>query len=229
MAEQSAQQEPSMEEILASIRRIISEDGEEEASGEQAAAPGPVAVEDAPTPEPEPDTEPEEQAAQDVSAAAEPEPEPEPQSELEPLNESAPEPVEAAAVPDQEAVPDADLAAEPNPDLATPQDVADVFDTISNAPSLDDGDDVLELTQVAPEAGQAEPIVSHMTETATSEHLRALSGLMVRSYPGSENTLEGLVREMLKPMLREWLDTNLPTVVEQLVNREIARIAGRDK
>ena len=39
-------------------------------------------------------------------------------------------------------------------------------------------------------------------------------------------TLEDLVREMLQPMLRSWLDDNLPTLVERLVLVEIERIAG---
>ena len=39
-------------------------------------------------------------------------------------------------------------------------------------------------------------------------------------------TLEDLVREMLRPMLRSWLDDNLPTLVERLVLVEIERIAG---
>src|SRR5262249_6162527 len=42
-----------------------------------------------------------------------------------------------------------------------------------------------------------------------------------------ERTLEDLVREMLQPMLRSWLDDNLPTLVERLVLVEIERIAGR--
>ena len=42
-----------------------------------------------------------------------------------------------------------------------------------------------------------------------------------------ERTLEDLVREMLRPMLRSWLDDNLPTLVERLVLVEIERIAGR--
>ena len=41
-----------------------------------------------------------------------------------------------------------------------------------------------------------------------------------------ERTLEDLVREMLRPMLRAWLDDNLPTLVERLVLVEIERIAG---
>ena len=42
-----------------------------------------------------------------------------------------------------------------------------------------------------------------------------------------ETSLEGLVREMLRPMLAQWLDTNLPPMVEKLVKDEITRIAGK--
>jgi hypothetical protein len=41
-----------------------------------------------------------------------------------------------------------------------------------------------------------------------------------------DNTLEGLVRELLRPMLREWLDAKLPDIVEAMVAREIERITG---
>jgi uncharacterized protein len=51
--------------------------------------------------------------------------------------------------------------------------------------------------------------------------------MMTRNYPGSENTLEGMVQEMLRPMLKTWLDQNLPDMVETIVTREIARISGR--
>ena len=44
---------------------------------------------------------------------------------------------------------------------------------------------------------------------------------------GDNNTLEGLVREMLRPMLKQWLDANLPELVEGMVAKEIARITGR--
>ena len=42
-----------------------------------------------------------------------------------------------------------------------------------------------------------------------------------------ETSLEGLTRELLRPMLSEWLDRNLPPMVEKLVKAEIARIAGK--
>jgi cell pole-organizing protein PopZ len=96
-----------------------------------------------------------------------------------------------------------------------------------------DGEDVLELTDPLPEPPpvprpKAQALVSERTEAAASQSLSTLSALIVRNYEGSENTLEGLVREMLKPMLREWLDANLPEIVESTVAREIARLTRRD-
>ena len=63
----------------------------------------------------------------------------------------------------------------------------------------------------------------------------SLAALAMLSEPGvppqivrsGETSLEGLVREMLRPMLAEWLDANLPTMVEDLVKAEISRIAGK--
>lgn len=72
------------------------------------------------------------------------------------------------------------------------------------------------------------PILSEDATSASRQSLAALSALLVKSddEPG-ENTLEGLVREMLRPMMKEWLDQKLPVLVERLVEKEIARITGR--
>ena len=50
---------------------------------------------------------------------------------------------------------------------------------------------------------------------------------MIKPDAGSDGTLEGLVRDMLRPMLAEWLDANLPELVEAMVAKEIARITGQ--
>lgn len=70
-------------------------------------------------------------------------------------------------------------------------------------------------------------IVSVESEVAARTSLAALSSLVVSASGPGEHTLEGLVREMLRPMLKEWLDANLPTLVEGMVAKEIARITGR--
>jgi cell pole-organizing protein PopZ len=115
----------------------------------------------------------------------------------------------------------------------------------------EDRDEVLELSEraplpeltpeprpIAPEppmssataskpAAPAEPILSSDAAQASRGSLEALSRLVVKPEVTGSDTLEGMVREMLRPMLREWLDANLPQIVETMVSREIARISGR--
>lgn len=105
----------------------------------------------------------------------------------------------------------------------------------------EDEDEVLELTETVAEAdayAEEEPelmkdiaedpeLVSERVAKASRQSLESLSSLIVKPEAGS-NTLEGLVREMLRPMLSEWLDANLPAVVERMVSREIRRITGKD-
>jgi cell pole-organizing protein PopZ len=79
----------------------------------------------------------------------------------------------------------------------------------------------------APATGAApEPILSQQAMEATRQPLEALSRIIVKPEVAGSDTLEGLVREMLKPMLRDWLDANLPQIVEAMVAREISRITS---
>jgi cell pole-organizing protein PopZ len=84
-------------------------------------------------------------------------------------------------------------------------------------------EDVLELG-VAPR--DEEPLVSGEAAKASKAALAALAGVTIDPRAG-ENTLDGLVREMLRPMLKDWLDANLPELVERVVAREVARVIGR--
>lgn len=77
------------------------------------------------------------------------------------------------------------------------------------------------------EPPRADPILSERAAEATRGPLEALSRMVVKPEVTGSDTLEGLVREMLKPMLRDWLDDNLPQIVEKMVAREIERITGR--
>lgn len=103
-----------------------------------------------------------------------------------------------------------------------------------------DDDEVLELSDPMPATRPdptppraaaapptAEPIVSAEAAAASRGALESLSRLMVKAEPGSDGSLEGLVREMLRPMLRDWLDAHLPQLVEEMVAREIKRITGQ--
>ena len=86
-------------------------------------------------------------------------------------------------------------------------------------------DDVLELQNPVSEPTG---LLSSDAAAASRERLAALSALRQREMPADTGALEAVVREMLKPMLKEWLDEHLPGIVEQLVTREIARITGRN-
>ena len=89
--------------------------------------------------------------------------------------------------------------------------------------------DVLQLT---PEMVTAE-IVSAPTALAATDILSDLAKAILNrrdvsvADAGQNMTLEGMVREMLKPLLREWLDRNLPYLIERLVKKEIDTMINR--
>jgi uncharacterized protein len=113
------------------------------------------------------------------------------------------------------------IADEPAPEASEDED--DVLDLNELAEALD-GDD-------APEADDA-PL---LTDTAASSMRESLAALAVLAEPGvppqivrsGETSLEGMVRELLRPALAQWLDQNLPPLVERMVASEIARIVGK--
>ncbi len=186
MSDKDAQQDPSMEEILASIRRIISEDeveeGEDaEAEPAEAADAGDDAPEDAP----------EEEAAKGDDDAGESEDVLELTQMVQEDGSTVDLAEEAAAEPEPEP--------EPEPDM-TEDDGALISEAVS----------VASIDAMAKLADAAEP------------EILASSGL---SFKGSGHTVEDLVVEMIRPMLREWLDENLPATVGRIVQKEIRKLA----
>ncbi|HYG48532.1 MAG TPA: DUF2497 domain-containing protein [Allosphingosinicella sp.] len=87
-------------------------------------------------------------------------------------------------------------------------------------------DDVLELQDPV---GEGQGLVSDDAAIASRQSLAALASLRERAetLPADDAALGAAVREMLKPLLKDWLDRNLPDMVEELVTREIARITGK--
>lgn len=87
-------------------------------------------------------------------------------------------------------------------------------------------DDVLELQDPV---GEGDGLVSDDAATASRQSLAALATLRAagESLPVDDAALGAAVREMLRPLLKDWLDRNLPDMVEELVTREIARITGK--
>jgi cell pole-organizing protein PopZ len=189
MSEQTSQ-EPTMEEILASIRRIISEDdtpAEEPAAEAAPAEEAPAAVvEEPPVAEAAPEPAPAEPAPEPAPVAAAPEPEPEPAVEEEELELTE--------------------KVETHGDL-------DIYSATAEAPG-----------PAAVQAPSPVPgLVSDRAASAAASSFGALSAAIL--MPKGDRTLEDVVRELLRPMLQQWLDDNLPTIVQTAVEAEVERIA----
>ena len=91
-------------------------------------------------------------------------------------------------------------------------------------------DDVLELSdELAPQADIGPPLLNAAAAGATRNALDQLSTVAasVPAMPQQANPLEEMVREMLRPILKQWLDDHLPRLVDEHVKREISRITGR--
>jgi len=197
MAEENEDSEPSMDNILSSIREILSED--EEATEITPETPSAVAQEAVAETETNLETEmvaemnPSESGAETERA----------ESDNGQLSGSE---VAAAAVREQD----------PN--------------TNSNV------DDILELTQhmiarPPPNIGAGETILSTGASTNSTDALQELAKALLSkrdiAIGNKDLTLEGLVREILRPLLREWLDQNLPYLIERLVKKEIDHMVNR--
>lgn len=134
-------------------------------------------------------------------------------------------PAQRGRRPSRAPVPAADLA---SPPAASGDEVLELSDPMPVARPLPDPpkQGVVAPAPVADRPARAEQIVSPEAAAASRDALHNLSRLMVKPEPGSDGTLEGLVRDMLRPMLRDWLDAHLPELVEAMVAREIKRITG---
>jgi cell pole-organizing protein PopZ len=180
---ETTSQEPTMEEILASIRRIISEDDAPAAEGEEAAAAEEPATAAAAEPEPEPEPEP---------AAAEPEP--------------------VAAAQPEPAPPVEEEALELTEKVETHGDL-DVLPTAAAEP----------VSEPTPAPAPLAALVSEQASSAAASAFGQLSAAIL--MPPGDRTLEDVVRELLRPLLQQWLDANLPVIVQQTVEAEVERIA----
>ena len=87
-------------------------------------------------------------------------------------------------------------------------------------------EDVLELTETAEELlddSKAQSLAQSFSVLKTL----AEPGVAPQIVRSGESSLEGLTRELLRPMLKNWLDTNLPILVEGMVAKEIERITKK--
>lgn len=183
-----------MEEILASIRRIISEED----------VPADAKAEDLPIPEAEPE------AAVAAAPISIPEPEPEPEPEAEEAEDEVLELTERVeSVGDIDAYSPTSAPAFEEPESAAYEEapVPPPAPAPAPAPAVELGEGL-----VGPEAAS-------LAATAFTR-LSANVGL-----GNGDATLEQIVRELLRPLLKQWLDDNLPGIVQTAVDAEVERIA----
>lgn len=98
-----------------------------------------------------------------------------------------------------------------------------------NESVADADEDVLELDEpLAPPADLGPPLLDETAAEASRSALEALTAVTASVPPPPPvNPLEEMIREMLKPILKQWLDEHLTLIVEEHVKREITRITGR--
>jgi uncharacterized protein len=259
MSQPAKVQEPSMEEILASIRRIIADDeakppvAEKPASPAPAPAPAPVPAKPAavaPVAKPAvmadipPSKIPAAVAAATKAVAPGPPPAPPPPAaapatpnnqddidallsglgetttvdEIRPAQDPAHDDIEVLELTDDMAVvsapPPSFRKIEPQDDLEFAESAASR--AINRAPAYDPPS--FEM----PPAPPSQPILSQSTVSAVESAFNTLAHTVLSS---NARTLEDLVKEMLRPMLKSWLDDNLPGLVERIVKAEIERVS----
>ena len=239
MAEENENQEPkegeeeqSMDEILGSIREILSDEDQENQSEAVASANN---------------TEEEQVDESDATQSSEPE-----ESSSEDAELADPEATSDTAVQDVEstsdtAVQDVEATSDSESDMADQIEANEAEDATDNesgdggSKSEDNSDteepnEFLELTKdmiapPPPDFDAGSPIVSGATQTASADPLQELAKALLNrrdiAIGNRDMTLEGVIREILRPLLKEWLDDNLPYLIERLVKKEIDHMVNK--
>jgi hypothetical protein len=238
-----APKEPSMDEILSSIRQIIADD-------DAAGVPRRPSIQAAPPPMQATPSRHSDSLDRDLSDMLD---------DIEPLALSAAQIVDKDdddvggfsfdSILADTAVDDDPMAALA-PQLVEPEDIAfDLSDVEDDLPSFDppplakvapapepepEPEPVFApriVPQVAQAAALPDPrltsdMADHLLEPATQAAVRSsITKLNNLGLGNTGATIESLMRDILRPMLKEWLDENLPSVVERMVEKEIARVS----
>lgn len=217
MAEKiKTQEEPSIEEILGSIRRIIAEDEDDDVPAQKA----------------------ESSKEEDMQLAMEddlPEEEPleltnkiEPDGTIEQVQPA----LEDSPVEDESIAPELEAAPEPAPQQSA--NLVEETEPMTDKSTETQGTEPQGMKPMnespsnpAPNTAQ-EALLSETTAEATTAVMAKLARQSALNDEGHNGaTIETIVREMLRPMLKEWLDQNLPDIVQSMVERELEKLTKR--
>jgi hypothetical protein len=221
-----APKEPSMDEILSSIRQIIADDEPGSGGRSEAMAQQPSVSED----------EDADMDTMQLSAAQIVEGDDHEDSDFQ------------AAAQDTEPGYEVPTGAEARESLDAAEEILmaahepgggenSLDDEMDGPPALVVPDDIAfeasdeEVAEPETARAQAAPdpfdsLADRIVEPATDEAVHKTFSRLNKMYLGNEGmTLENMVREMVRPMLKEWLDENLPSIVERMVEKEIERVS----
>lgn len=233
--------EPSMEEILASIRRIIADDEAKPPPAEAAkpaptpvAPPKPQAMNDVPPPKAAPAAKPAAEKPAPPPSAPAADAGPNSQDDIDALlaglDTATPAPEVRAPEPEPEPEPDVleltdEMAVDPSPPQPSfrkvePRDDLEFAESPSPRPTPAPSYAPVDFD--APPVPPQQPILAQSTVSAVESAFNSLAHTVLSS---NARTLEDLVKEMLRPMLKSWLDDNLPGLVERIVKAEIERVS----
>ncbi|WP_127070964.1 DUF2497 domain-containing protein [Pelagibacterium lentulum] len=249
---QPASKEPTMDEILSSIRQIIADDDEPAARKVASAAPAKPApakaVPAAAKPEPAPISEPEAKA--ETTA-------PKPVAVIDPFSDDDDE-VQPLALSPEQIIADDDEAEEgpagfdiPEAEMPSPASLEAANEVAQgNDLAFDESELKNDVMPVAakpesekpssfahaapmPDATLSADMANELLEPATKAAVHsAFAKLGTPSKQTSDMalgasglTIENMIREMLRPMLKDWLEENLPSMVERMVEKEIERVS----
>jgi hypothetical protein len=210
LAQSSAKvQDPSMEEILASIRRIISD---ENAVAEAGHKPAYTPLHEVKNDPPENAEEPISQDEVDALLSQEDAP----LAAHEPAVLELTETVEIAVPRGGRLHDTADVVFRDHdePVRAAPEPAEPPFEAAIPGPSS--------VEAIPAQETSVESIISQETSAAVSSAFNSLANTF---FTQNARTVDDLVREMLRPMLKHWLDDNLPGLVERMVRTEIERVS----
>lgn len=202
----SPQHEPTMEEILASIRKIISEDSPEAQSAAPAAAPAPVTAE----------AEPEEAEVLELTQEVHDEPAP------APVEEAPAVPAPVAHEPESKPADDVVFQAEQEPASAAPSD------SIFSDKTRKAIDDAFSNIDVPAEPPAAKPTPTPAFASVDGNSVEAVFERAVRDAVGPhiDQWLNGSKDDLMasmRPLIREWMDDHFPALLEGAVRDEVTR------
>jgi uncharacterized protein len=245
MSDPDEQQEPSMEEILASIRRIISEEDEDERpDGETAENAGPeevpaeAATDDEPATadaEPAPDEEASEADIEALMADSGPAPESDADDVLELTEEVQDDGTvvdldasRESAEPAEGGGDDADDDAEDDDAELMAVDIEEAAPETASEPAPDSEPEPAAASAAQEIEGLVSPPIATEATSTFAEFVSAVEQGRIASSSGiGGRTVEEVVKEVIRPLVKDWLDANLPALVERLVSREIDRMSRR--